>query len=133
LRADVDEYILTSIDLSTDTGSSDTWVAEKGFQCYTLTDKPRKERYCDFGSSGYNASSSSTYWPYPGYNFNITYADNEFLTGSVGFETITVGGLTVKNQEFGLVNAAAWEGDGVNVSINSIIIKPKSFFSNIYI
>lgn len=100
-----------------DTGSSDTWVAEKGFKCYTLADKPRKEKHCAFGSSGYNASSSSTYSPYPGHNFNITYDDNEFVTGTVGFETITIGGLTIKKQEFGLVNAAAWEGDGVNTGL----------------
>lgn len=100
-----------------DTGSSDTWVAEKGFKCYSLTDKPKKEKHCAFGSSGYDASSSSTYSSYPEHNFNISYGDGEFLTGTVGFETITVGGLTVNAQEFGLVNAAAWEGDGVNTGL----------------
>jgi hypothetical protein len=44
----------------------------------------------------------------------LRYGDGEFLTGTVGFETITVGGLSVKKQEMGVVNSAAWNGDGVN-------------------
>ncbi|KAF8824325.1 hypothetical protein HHX47_DHR8000185 [Lentinula edodes] len=47
-------------------------------------------------------------------NFNIEYADGEFLSGTVGFETVTVGGLAVKQQEIGVVNKAAWDGDGFN-------------------
>jgi hypothetical protein len=36
------------------------------------------------------------------------------LTGTVGFDTVTVGGLTVTQQEIGLVDKAAWIGDVVN-------------------
>ena len=46
-------------------------------------------------------------------NFNITFADAEFLTGGVGFDSVTIGGLTVTQQEFGVVTKAAWNGDGV--------------------
>jgi hypothetical protein len=42
------------------------------------------------------------------------YGDGEFLTGSVGLDTVTVGGLSVSGQEIGLVDKAAWNGDGVN-------------------
>jgi hypothetical protein len=42
------------------------------------------------------------------------YGDGEFLTGSVGFETVTAGGLTVTGQEMGVVNKAAWSGDGIS-------------------
>jgi hypothetical protein len=35
------------------------------------------------------------------------YGDGEFLSGPLGFETISVAGLTVPHQEFGLVKNAA--------------------------
>jgi hypothetical protein len=41
------------------------------------------------------------------------YGDGEFLTGTVGFDTVTVAGLTVTNQEIGVVNKAAWSGDSI--------------------
>ena len=41
----------------------------------------------------------------------------EFLTGEVGTDTVTVGGLTVAKQEIGLVTNAAWTGDGVNTGL----------------
>jgi hypothetical protein len=40
--------------------------------------------------------------------------NTQFLTGDVGFETVTVGGLTVTSQEVGVVTNAAWEGDSVS-------------------
>lgn len=39
------------------------------------------------------------------------------MTGVVGLETITVGGLSVTKQEFGLVDTAAYKGDGVTSGI----------------
>lgn len=50
-------------------------------------------------------------------NLNISYADNEFLTGVVGYEAVTVGGMTVASQLIGLVTDAAWAGDGVNTGL----------------
>ncbi|KAF7971938.1 hypothetical protein HWV62_19387 [Athelia sp. TMB] len=96
-----------------DTGSSDTWLAEKGFKCFNLTSYPEPQSTCAFGSL-YDPSKSKTYALDPNRNFNISYGDGEFLTGTVAFETVTVGGLTVKKQEIGVVNKAAWEGDTVN-------------------
>lgn len=42
---------------------------------------------------------------------------DEFLTGEVGTDSVTVGGMTVTKQEIGLVTNAAWEGDGVNTGL----------------
>lgn len=94
--------------------SSDTWVIEKGFKCSNLTGFPESPTECGFGTSGYSPKKSKTYTSFPDRNFNIEYGDGEYLTGTVGFETVSVGGLTVPKQEFGLVNKAAWVGDGVN-------------------
>lgn len=95
-----------------DTGSSDTWMAETGFQCLgDLSRAPEPEAYCEFGPT-YNISS--TFTQIPDENFNITYGDGEFLTGLVGYEKVTLAGITVEKQEVGIVNSAAWNGDGTS-------------------
>lgn len=78
---------------------------------------PEPQSACGFGKSGFNVSESNTFVSYPDKNYNITYGSGEFLTGVVGFETMTVGGMTVTKQEFGLVTDAAWSGDGVTTGI----------------
>ena len=93
--------------------SSDTWLVKKGFQCFSLDSMPIPAADCFFGSAGFDPSESRTFVPFPDANFNISYGDGEFLTGDVGFDTITIGGLTVKHQEFSLATHAAWEGDTV--------------------
>ncbi len=95
-----------------DTGSSDTWLAGTGFQCVNATtgaDEPEED--CLFGAT-YN--NSSTFEQIPDENFNITYADGEFLSGIVGHEAVTLAGITVKNQEVAVVDFAAWLDDGVS-------------------
>ncbi|KAJ3803971.1 aspartic peptidase domain-containing protein [Lentinula aff. lateritia] len=97
-----------------DTGSSDTWAPQVGYACFNLDNKPVAQSQCAFGSTGFNSSASTTFTVDPGTNFNIEYANGEFLSGTVGFEMVTVGGLAVKQQEIGVVNKAAWDGDGFN-------------------
>lgn len=41
------------------------------------------------------------------------YADLEFMTGAMGYETVTVAGVTVEKQEVALVNYTYWFGDSV--------------------
>lgn len=91
-----------------DTGSSDTWLAESGFQCVNITNAaPLSEADCYFGPT---FDVDETFSQIPGENFNITYGDGEFLTGIMGYENVTLAGIEVR-QEVALVNYAAWEGD----------------------
>lgn len=91
-----------------DTGSSDTWVVEKGFQCVNITTQaPLPEEGCYFGPT-YHPGPSFT--QIPNENFNITYGDLEFLTGIVGYEDVALAGIKIR-QEVAVVNCAAWEGD----------------------
>ncbi|MCJ1413179.1 hypothetical protein MMC19_007283 [Ptychographa xylographoides] len=95
-----------------DTGSSDTWLAEKGFQCFNVsTGADVPEADCYFGST---YKPSSTFTKIPDENFNISYADGEMLIGIVGTEKVTLAGITVDNQEVGVVQLAGWFGDGVS-------------------
>lgn len=94
-----------------DTGSSDPWLAATNFTCVDyLTGNPETEDYCAFGTP-YNPSASSTYSVLANENLNIGYADGEQLSGSMGFESFTMAGITVPNQPFGLVDYAGWYGD----------------------
>lgn len=94
--------------------SSDTWLIQKGFNCFNLTGFPESTETCGFGSDGFDTAASSTFQTFPKVSFNISYGDGEFLSGPVGFDTVSVGGLTVTKQEIGTPDFAAWNGDGVN-------------------
>ncbi|KAJ7743456.1 aspartic peptidase domain-containing protein [Mycena maculata] len=122
--SDFDEEYLTNVtvggqhfSLIVDTGSSDTWVPQVGFDCFDLDGNPLAEADCFFGTPGFNIAASKTFKLFPNVSFNITYGDGEFLSGPVGFDTVAVGGVSVTGQEIGVPNLAAWEGDGVNTGL----------------
>ncbi len=101
-----------------DTGSSDTWLAETGFQCVNYTtNAPEDEADCGF---------ASTFTPDAGFvqiqneNFNISYADLEYLNGIVGTDTVTIAGIEVSNQEIGLATLAGWAGDGISSGLTGL-------------
>jgi hypothetical protein len=77
-----------------DTGSSDTWLIQKNFQCVDSNGKKQSESACAFGPA-FNGSIDVI----PNENFNITYGDGEFITGNMGYADVTIAGLTVKKQE----------------------------------
>ncbi|KAJ7623708.1 acid protease [Roridomyces roridus] len=119
--SDFDQEYLTNITVGgqtfpaiVDTGSSDTWLVKKGFGCFDLDGDPQSEKSCGFGSSGFSTTASKTFEKFPDVSFNISYGDGEFLSGPVGFDTVSVGGLKVTQQELGTPDLAAWNGDGVN-------------------
>lgn len=94
-----------------DTGSSDTWLVETGFQCVNYTNNaPVSEATCGF---------NSTFTPDAGFtqiqneNFNISYADLEYLNGIIGTDTVVIAGIEVSKQEIGLATLAGWNGDGI--------------------
>jgi Eukaryotic aspartyl protease len=97
-----------------DTGSSDTWIVEKGFQCVDIsTGANLTEASCSFGPT---YTPSKTFVQTPNENFNILYASREYLTGLIGTEVVKLAGLKFK-QTVGIVNNAAWIGDGVTSGI----------------
>ncbi|KAJ7618179.1 aspartic peptidase domain-containing protein [Mycena polygramma] len=122
--SDFDEEYLTNVtiggqhfSLIIDTGSSDTWVAQKGFNCFDLDGNPVSSDTCAFGTAGFDTAASKTFQPFPNVSFNITYGDGEFLSGPVGFDTVAIGGLSVAHQEIGVPTLTAWEGDGINTGL----------------
>ena len=53
----------------------------------------------------------------PDEHINIPYGSGEVVAGVLGYEDVTVAGVTVDHQEIGLIQEAYWEGDGVSSGI----------------
>jgi hypothetical protein len=101
-----------SFNVVVDTGSSDPWLVLPDFTCYNPADGSLQDQTdCNFGPA-YVPSSSSSYEAIPNMNFNITYADHEYLNGDLAYDTFAMGGITVPRQQFATVDYAAWYGDG---------------------
>jgi hypothetical protein len=101
-----------------DTGSSDTWVAKTGFQCVNFRTKMNTPTASCRIARTYNATR--TYTTVVNQHFNISYADGEYLNGQMAKDDVVFGGITVKNQQFGLVTLAAWNGDTVSSGLTGL-------------
>ncbi|KAJ5088737.1 acid protease [Penicillium angulare] len=107
-----------TFDVIVDTGSSDTWVVETGFECLDLeTGNKTTESECAFGSSTYTVDKG--FKEISGEEFSIEYGDGEYLYGFMGKESVTLAGITVE-QEVAIVNQAAWEGDGTTSGLTGL-------------
>lgn len=97
-----------------DTGSSDLWVASAGFECLNARGKPVATGKCNFGplwDGKYEEGQVARQ------NFNISYGDGEYLTGTLGYEDVTIAGIKVNHQEISAVQEGYWVGDGVTSGI----------------
>ena len=97
-----------------DTGSSDLWVAKTGVKCVNANLKSVPASDCDFGpefSGGFDEGMVANE------NFNISYGSGEFVIGTLGYEDVTVAGVSVNHQEMALVTEAYYESDGVSSGI----------------
>lgn len=102
-----------TLDAELDTGSSDTWLIETGFQCYETADQstntfssPQPASSCNFGGT-YNPDA--TFEPVNGlYQLSCygTSAENtqRCVGGEVGVTSVTLCGLTAPQQLVGAPN-----------------------------
>jgi len=93
-----------------DTGSSDLWLPSQDFQCLNFTGSEIPLADCDFGPLFKGTFNEGTI---ADENFNITYGDGEFLVGPLGYETVSIAGITVDKQEAALPDQGYWSGDNV--------------------
>lgn len=76
-----------------DTGSSDTWLIQKGFKCTDANGASQSTATCNFGPA-YTGTITQT----ANENFQISYGDGEFVTGIIGTQDVTIAGITVPKQ-----------------------------------
>ncbi|OAP62013.1 hypothetical protein AYL99_04216 [Fonsecaea erecta] len=101
--------------LLVDTGSSDTYVMKKGYQCFDKangTELPQTA--CLYGSATY--SPSATYSQIPNEIFGVQYGAG-IASGVLAQEEVTLAGITVKDAIIGVANSSTPMGDGVNCGL----------------
>lgn len=99
-----------TLEVVIDTGSSDLWVVRDSFTCVNPESRIEVAQWaCAFGPA---YAPNTTFREITGEYLDIKYADGEILSGVIGTENVTLGGITV-NQTIGVVDYAGWYGDGV--------------------
>ena len=84
-----------SLRLHIDTGSSDLWANSPSSEICSLRRNPCSE------SGTYNANSSSTY-KFVSTLFNVSYVDGSGASGDYATDTISIGGVSLKELQFGI-------------------------------
>ncbi|KAI1090863.1 acid protease [Rostrohypoxylon terebratum] len=104
-----------SIRMHLDTGSSDLWVNTPSSSLCSTSSKP-----CAFAGT-YSANSSSTY-KYVGSWFNISYVDGSGAAGDYVTDTLTIGGTTLDDFQFGVgyTSSSAQGILGIGYAVNEV-------------
>lgn len=79
-------------DVIFDTGSSDLWVFDSDVQCINANDEDVDNSKCDFGAK---FSGDFDDGDIDDEHFYITYGDGSTIYGKLGYEKVTLGGVTV--------------------------------------
>ncbi|CRG82839.1 hypothetical protein PISL3812_00185 [Talaromyces islandicus] len=98
-----------------DTGSSDLWVLQDGWQCINgTTNSEIPQADCTFGNATYKPSPTLEIIE-DGY-FGVVYGAGNAL-GALAYEDVTLGGITVQQQIIGLVNSTFDTGSGIDAGV----------------
>lgn len=92
-----------------DTGSSDTWLIQDGFICTDANNAPVDASQCKFGAT-YGGGFAEQI---PDENFMVGYGDGEFVTGLMGYQDVTIGGITVPRAKVGSPYAVYRDPEGL--------------------
>ncbi|KAJ7622158.1 acid protease [Roridomyces roridus] len=95
------------------------WLNESGLRHMYSSDtwNPVPAATCDFGPTQFNPTDSPTFEVFPNHTFFLRYGSGEFLRGPAGFDTVSVGSISVSGQEIGVPNMNVFKGDGVSEGV----------------
>ncbi|KAL6786313.1 aspartic peptidase domain-containing protein [Trichoderma sp. SZMC 28012] len=98
-----------------DTGSSDLWVVGTGYRCFNGTDNQElPQSACNYANATY--STSPTFRQIQNETLGVQYGAG-IATGCMGTEDVTLGGVTVRGQEFGIADRLTNAGSGIDSGI----------------
>lgn len=87
-----------TVDVDFDSGSSDLWVWS------TQLDSATQAAGNQNNVKIFNEKESTTFQPAKGQAWQIQYGDGSGASGNVGLDTVTIGGLTIKDQAIELAS-----------------------------
>lgn len=102
------------VSLLFDTGSSDTWGVQEGFECEDNRGEVHAQTACGFGKPHLEGFSGETITDV---HFRVAYGSGEKATGPMGFSDIACGGMTVSQTQVGLANRTYWHGNNITNGI----------------
>src|SRR6201999_1040852 len=71
------------------------------------------KKTCGLGfGPGYHQTDA--FVPIPGTFMDVVYSSGESVRGKLGYETVTLGNITVNNQTVGIMQKGNWNGDGIS-------------------
>lgn len=88
-----------TIPLLVDTGSADLWAVPSSFICLDTDGREVPQPDCGFPVAFKGNLSGGVV---PDQYFSVYYGSGQFAFGPYGFETVTLGGITVPNQQISL-------------------------------
>lgn len=93
-----------------DLGSSDTWVLGAGYECINpLDNSVLPQSACAYANSTYDISP--TFSKILNESLGVFYGAG-IVVGQVGYETVTLTGITIPKQEVGISSSLTLPGDG---------------------
>lgn len=97
-----------------DTGSSDTWAVQKGFECSDGMGDTHSREACGFGKPHIGDFGKGKV---DDLHFYLKYGSGEYVSGPMGLGDISCGGVSVSDQQIGLANNTYWHGNNLTVGI----------------
>ncbi|KJZ78830.1 hypothetical protein HIM_01603 [Hirsutella minnesotensis 3608] len=97
-----------------DTGSSDTWAVQEGFQCDDRAPDDQSRGDCGFGRPFIQDFGHGAI---PDLHMYMEYGSGEKIYGPMGYSDLSCGGLQVFDQQVGLANYTYWHGNNMTTGI----------------
>ncbi|RFU78470.1 eukaryotic aspartyl protease [Trichoderma arundinaceum] len=92
-----------------DTGSSDLWVAGEDYRCIAPNRTVISNSKCNFTTTFKGTYSGGEI---PGQHFAINYGGGQFIAGTLGYESVSVAGITIPDQEISIANRVNFQAQG---------------------